>query len=606
MTLNLMRGLALWCGCLALVLISVLPLSPGAHAGAVAIALALVVAAWVFAGRRSAGVGASLSVAAWRSLPGAAYGQPVVLVCGEHPTLFGPHDGEDADGADGANGADEPSQIRLTPNGCYISVPAVEALPLRVASLLAARPQWRTQLSVMCIVNPSHCADTAELAGQLRALEHQLSIIRRRALALPLWVVSYQPAQQGTRYPGAPGLSRGDTDSAAQPLWFSWEAGSASARVRGNGSCVSVEDWQRQGADPGACAERLRTAVQMNASAAWLAQFVAPYFTRTGRHHTPWPVAYVIHRGAGLPRPLPGNVWQQWLQAKTALRAAPTLAVQDDCAMAVPDPLLELLPRHNGHSAVGHATVVGLWLAAFTVIVAMSSSARQNTLLLRQVGDDLRRFASITHTAGQSAQAAAQRDAALNVLHQDARRLDDYYRYGEPASLGLGLYRAEQLRVPVWAAIGNYRPPAEMTARAPEPVRLDTLSLFHTGSAELKADSTQILINALVDIKARPGWLIVVTGHTDATGSAQQNLRLSRDRAASVRDWMQRMGGIPGSCFAVQGFGATQPIASNDTEQGRRANRRVDIRLVPEEGACGSLSAGAGLANPSPIAAFEN
>jgi outer membrane protein OmpA-like peptidoglycan-associated protein len=46
------------------------------------------------------------------------------------------------------------------------------------------------------------------------------------------------------------------------------------------------------------------------------------------------------------------------------------------------------------------------------------------------------------------------------------------------------------------------------------------------------------------------------------------------------------MGGIPASCFAVQGFGASQPIASNDTDAGRSANRRVDIRLVPESGAC--------------------
>jgi len=89
-----------------------------------------------------------------------------------------------------------------------------------------------------------------------------------------------------------------------------------------------------------------------------------------------------------------------------------------------------------------------------------------------------------------------------------------------------------------------------------------------------------------VDIKAQPGWLIVIAGHTDATGDAGRNLALSRARAGAVRDWMQRMGDIPDSCFAVQGFGADQPIDSNDTPEGRAANRRVDIRLVPESGAC--------------------
>ncbi|WP_374439879.1 OmpA family protein [Pseudomonas panipatensis] len=131
-----------------------------------------------------------------------------------------------------------------------------------------------------------------------------------------------------------------------------------------------------------------------------------------------------------------------------------------------------------------------------------------------------------------------------------------------------------------------HAPAASPAAKIPAPVRLDSLLLFNLGSAELKPGSTKVLVNALVGIKAQPGWLIVIAGHTDATGNAEQNLQLSLARAAAVRDWMQRMGDIPDSCFAVQGFGASQPIASNDTEAGRAANRRVDIRLVPELGAC--------------------
>nr|NYU07290.1 OmpA family protein [Pseudomonas sp. SbOxS1] len=124
----------------------------------------------------------------------------------------------------------------------------------------------------------------------------------------------------------------------------------------------------------------------------------------------------------------------------------------------------------------------------------------------------------------------------------------------------------------------------------PQPVRLDSLSLFAPGSAELKPGSTKVLISALVDIKAQPDWLIVIAGHSDAKGSAEQNLQLSHARASAVRGWMQRMGDIPDSCFAVQGFADSQPIASNDSEAGRAANRRVDIQLVPQVGACGKPS----------------
>lgn len=128
-----------------------------------------------------------------------------------------------------------------------------------------------------------------------------------------------------------------------------------------------------------------------------------------------------------------------------------------------------------------------------------------------------------------------------------------------------------------------FEPPAKSVA----PVRLDSLSLFDAGSAELKPGSTKILISALVDIKAQPGWLIVIGGHSDGRGSAQQNAQLSHARAWAVRDWMQRMGDIPDSCFAVQGFAASQPVTSNDTESGRAANRRVEISLLPQAGACG-------------------
>lgn len=126
----------------------------------------------------------------------------------------------------------------------------------------------------------------------------------------------------------------------------------------------------------------------------------------------------------------------------------------------------------------------------------------------------------------------------------------------------------------------------EVRAAAAEPVRLASVQWFDPASTVLKPDSTKALINALANVKAQPGWLIVIAGHTDATGDEQRNLSLSRQRAEAVRDWMKSMGDVADDCFAVQGHGSSQPIADNATEAGRAANRRVDISLVQALGTC--------------------
>jgi outer membrane protein OmpA-like peptidoglycan-associated protein len=57
---------------------------------------------------------------------------------------------------------------------------------------------------------------------------------------------------------------------------------------------------------------------------------------------------------------------------------------------------------------------------------------------------------------------------------------------------------------------------------------------------------------------------------------------LSLKRAEAVRDWMRDTGDVPESCFAVQGYGESRPVATNDTPEGRALNRRVEISLVPQ------------------------
>lgn len=84
--------------------------------------------------------------------------------------------------------------------------------------------------------------------------------------------------------------------------------------------------------------------------------------------------------------------------------------------------------------------------------------------------------------------------------------------------------------------------------------------------------------------------------HTDDVGDDKSNQQLSLKRAESVRDWMRDTGDVAESCFAVQGYGELRPYKTNDTPEGRAANRRVEISLVPQADACRV----SGMKEPSP------
>ncbi|MGY2960658.1 outer membrane protein OmpA-like peptidoglycan-associated protein [Pseudomonas sp. TE36184] len=554
MTFNLHRILYLWAGVLVLALLLIIPLAMWARVLGVLIAVCCVTWAWVSLRLRAERQRGSVRLAEGMVLPAAGFRQPVVLVCG--------------DGLDGLFGGGGAGQLalRVTERGCYVRVPSLEQLPAITDHLLALRPGWAGQLGVMFSVSPGAHSDGAILAGQMRAFSHQLALARKRGVALPLLLVSYLQTLQD------------------EAPWFCWGSGQAEVRVCDAGACVSLDDWQQQSADSPRQAARMHASIQLNSAVAWLHEAVLPHLVM--RSASGLVAICAVTWVPALAHAVNGNLWQQWLRSKVAL--ADHRAVVADAVLPVPDPLLNLLPLGPLRSPMQRASVVALWLFAVAGVVALASSAWQNALLLRQVSDDLRRYSAIPQPTQRNQREFLWRESAVGVLRQDAQRLDAYYRHGAPPAFGLGLYRGERLRAALLAVLAAHvePPPAASPARAASPVRLDSLSLFASGSAQLKADSAKILINALVDIKAQPGWLIVISGHTDATGDPENNLRLSRARAAAVHDWMQRMGGIPDSCFAVQGFGASQPIAGNDTEAGRAANRRVDIRLVPEAGAC--------------------
>jgi OOP family OmpA-OmpF porin len=103
---------------------------------------------------------------------------------------------------------------------------------------------------------------------------------------------------------------------------------------------------------------------------------------------------------------------------------------------------------------------------------------------------------------------------------------------------------------------------------------------FETGSAAISPQSRDLLAKAAASMKQLPaGSVIEVSGHTDSTGDPAANLTLSQQRADAVRDTLIGMG-VSADMLKASGYGDTQPVASNDTAEGRFQNRRITYTLV--------------------------
>jgi outer membrane protein OmpA-like peptidoglycan-associated protein len=113
---------------------------------------------------------------------------------------------------------------------------------------------------------------------------------------------------------------------------------------------------------------------------------------------------------------------------------------------------------------------------------------------------------------------------------------------------------------------------------------------FSNGSSELDPKGAKYLDRLGQLFRGHQG-AITVEGHTDAVGTDEYNQSLSEHRAEAVRDYLVQQG-IAANSVDARGFGKTQPIATNETAEGRQQNRRVELVLSGD--AIGNATASAG------------
>lgn len=539
------RGLALWAVLLsAVVCLGFLQVSRLVSVLILLAMLGLIMAVWYVASRRAEhDVTLRLD-----DIPEATYRQPVVLVCGDLP-LASMHQ----------------SPVLTVTQGCWIRVEEHQDLEQVARQILWLRPDWGRQLSVMVSVCPQKHADCEALTSHLLALRWQISKLRKETgLSVPL-VLNGQVGSAMTN----------------DMLWQAAIPGEGVRVWRASSAPGSVAAWVTFGGTPA-----MQQQVLMNSLMSWFHQHVkAVFMDENPDVPVIVPAAMLWGMGPILSGSLATSAWTAWLSRHTAMQqVAGWQPVGTDSTVIppLPDFVLPLLPEGRGLTPRGRTSRFALGIFTLAAIAALLSSGWNNHQLLQRVGFDIARYDRIPmNDFGPKADAVA-------VLRNDAAQLDEWARNSVPARMSLGLYQGERLRMPVLDAIRSYVPPPPPPKPKPVPkiVRLDSMSLFDSGKSVLKTGSTRMLVNSLIGIKAKPGWLIVVSGHTDNTGNTALNQTLSRQRAEAVRDWMRDTGDVPESCFAVQGYGESRPIATNDTPEGRALNRRVEISLVPQANAC--------------------
>lgn len=105
---------------------------------------------------------------------------------------------------------------------------------------------------------------------------------------------------------------------------------------------------------------------------------------------------------------------------------------------------------------------------------------------------------------------------------------------------------------------------------------------FNTNKSTLTATAKANLDKLVPVFKEYADTNITIFGYTDSTGSAEYNLKLSGERAASVKNYLVAKG-LSASRFSITGLGIADPIATNDTAEGRSKNRRVEFAITANE-----------------------
>jgi len=206
---------------------------------------------------------------------------------------------------------------------------------------------------------------------------------------------------------------------------------------------------------------------------------------------------------------------------------------------------------------------------------ASAEQAKAEAERAKQESDLAAQKAAQEKQAAQAAQAAAlAQQQALQAENEKARSQAEEAEHGRQKAESEKAEMRARLLQQLNAVLATRDTARGLIATMPD-------VLFETNQYALRPAACESLAKVAGILLAHPDLRLEVDGHTDSVGSDAYNQQLSEKRAASVRDYLAQQG-IPIASVTVQGFGKTQPVASNATASGRQQNRRVELVVSGE------------------------
>ena len=262
------------------------------------------------------------------------------------------------------------------------------------------------------------------------------------------------------------------------------------------------------------------------------------------------------------------GAWSRWLQEKYAI-----LPQLSSYISLPPLPDKVIVKKNTSYNYIIEKEKINFAIFIFPLLIALVivSSLLYSFMHQVELNNHIDSYISNFNKAKES-----DYDKKISIIKKlqlaEKKIIADSKKY----SLTWGLSISKPLLAKIDYSIRNFSDKPLFTSQA-------QAAMFDIGSSKIKPEYINSLKPLAYFMKSHPEVILLIEGHSDNSGSEENNIILSYSRAENIKKWFILESGLPETNFAIRGIGPKEAIASNDSEEGRKMNRRVEIKIYQND-----------------------